>query len=505
MSYTSAEQCWADFESARSGVLDKAERYAALTIPKLCLPGGIDLNATEQSQDYQSLGAQGVNHLTNKVMLALFRPSQPFFRLDPGGATKKELAQIGLDVSDMSKALGELEREASRTLDRRAQRPKLYSAVRHLIVTGNVLLVFEKEELRVMGLRYFCVKRNIRGKVHTLIIKERLKFDELEDKVKEALPDRHTDKDEVDYYKWITFANGRANMTQWVNSTKLPQNFDGSWTIANCPYHVLTWDLADEADYGTGLCEDYSGALEATSTLAEAVVDGAVLGTEYRWMVDPTGVTTAEDLNNSENGDALPGRGTDITPTQGGNPQAVSTADAVLQRYERQLSQGFLMQSGMTRDAERVTAEEIRQLAAELETAYGGVYSSLANVLQLPVAQWLLDAVDSRIRSSDINISVVTGLDALSRGGDLEALRMALGDLAQITALPEELQGRIKFDKIADYVGNGRGIDLSPFLKNDAEFAAWQSQQASMRVAEQNAAAAGTAAANATAQGAMKQ
>ncbi len=502
MTYTSASACWTALNSEKQPFLNRCENFASLTIPKLCLPQGFDQMAMDQTHDYQSIGAQAVNHLTNKMMLALFAPTRPFFRSDLGKKTQEELAANGIDPNTVVAGLGAIERDAVKVLDKKAQRPKLYTTMRHLIVTGNALLCLYKDSMRVMGIKYFCVKRTATGKLHTGIIKECIKYDELEQDVKSHLIGKFSDDTEIEHYRWITLLdNGDYEMTQWVNETLLPRKFNGKWSEENLPYRFLTWDLADEADYGTGLVEEYAGDFEALSVLSEAVVNGAVLGTEYRWLVKPTGLTSADDLNSSRNGDALPGSPDDIAPTQGGNPVAIQVADKVIERYERRVAFGFLMNSLVTRDAERVTAEEVRLTAQELESAFGGVYSSLGVSVQLPVAHWLLKAIDVKIAGTDISITVVTGLDALSRGGDLENLRLAFGDLTAVfQGIPPELQGRLKFKALTDYIGNGRGIDLSPFIKNDKEFAQYVHEQQAARVQESNATEAGAATAQAVAQ-----
>ena len=49
-----------------------------------------------------------------------------------------------------------------------------------------------------------------------------------------------------------------------------------------------------------------------------------------------------------------------------------------IQRFEERMSFAFLLNAAVQRDAERVTAQEIRYMANELETALGGVYSLLS-------------------------------------------------------------------------------------------------------------------------------
>src|SRR3546814_9435028 len=62
-----------------------------------------------------------------------------------------------------------------------------------------------------------------------------------------------------------------------------------------------------------------------------------------------------------------------------------SVASQVAERLELRLSHAFMLQSGTVRNAERVTAEEIRAMAQELENVLGGVYTVLSAEFQLPL------------------------------------------------------------------------------------------------------------------------
>lgn len=496
-----ASACWERLNGVKQPLMRRIERYASLTIPKICLPDGFNSESTDQTHDFQSIGAQAVNHVTNKLMLALFGPTRPFFKVQPTTEAKKEFAAQGVDELSISPALANMERAAVQELDARAQRPKLYTAVRHLVITGNVLLCLHKDELRIMGMKYFCVKRTAMGKVHTLVIKECVKYDELDTAVQVATAGRYQPDSEVHHYRHLTLdANGDMLLTQWINSEQLPKQFNGKWPVDECPYKVLTWDLADESDYATGLVEEYAGDFESLSALAEGVVDGAILSMEFRWLVNPTGSTRADDLNRSKNGDALAGLPADIAPTQGGNPQAVDFARALLKDFEQRVARGFLLNSAVTRDAERVTAEEIRITAMELETAFGGVYSTLAAGVQRPIATWLLDLAGYGLKNSKFAVVIVTGLDALSRNGDLENLRLALGDLAQMTSLPPQVQDRIDFPKIVGFIGQGRGVDLAGFLISEEDYEAKMKQRQIDAIQAQSAIEGGKAGAQAAAQ-----
>ena len=159
------------------------------------------------------------------------------------------------------------------------------------------------------------------------------------------------------------------------------------------------------------------------------------------------------------------------------------------------------MGSAVIRDAERVTTEEVRLTAQELETAYGGVYSTLASSLQTPVARWLFKSIKLDLKGNDLDVTIITGLDALSRNGDLENFRLAMGDMAAVSTVPPELAARIKWEEVASFIGQGRNIDLARFLMTNAEYAQVQEQAAAARAAENVVTEVGSAAGAAAVQG----
>ena len=495
MKPTRASEFWAEREQDRSGMLERFERYAAMTVAKVLHPKNYKQRQDPDTQDYQSLGAQGTNHLANKLMLAMFAPSRPFIKLQAVQSFLKKIAKMGLTETQINETLVQGERAAIKKLDSLGQRPKLFQIMRQLIVVGNCMLVLDKKAMRVISIRNYVVKRNIRGEVIEACIREKVKFNELDPAVQKQLSIRHTEDSEVNFYKWLKREqNGQMSMTQWVEDIRLPKEFNGRWAIDKCPYQILTWDLSDDADYGTGLVEEYARDFEAVSVLSEAIVNGGVLAAEFRWMVNPNGVTSVEDVATSNNGDALPGLESDVKPITGGNPKAIEILTMALDRWERRISRGFLMGSAIIRDAERVTQEEVRMTANELETAYGGVYSTLAASLQKPVGSWLLEASDFTIQGTEIEITIVTGLDALSRNGDLENFRLAMGDIAQMATLPPDVQARFKWDEIKAFIGQGRNVDLNKFMLSDAEFAKKQAEAQANQMANTVGTEAGVAA-----------
>lgn len=499
---TTAAGEWTRLDGLRSAFITRCEKYAGFTLPRLCTPSGRNQNSDELSHDWQSVGAQATNHVVNKLMLALFAPSRPFFRLEADAAWKQSAMAQGIPETAIDESLAQGELLATKELDRRGTtRPKLYQIKANLVVLGNALVYLPRdkgEDMRVFGIKSYVVRRTGTGKVKTIIVKEDLMFDELEQGVQDYCKTitkggtAWAAESSVSLYRWIELQrNGKYLLKQSVNNVQLPAEYDGSWPEAECPWRVLTWQLADKDDYGTGLVEDFSGDFAALSALSEAQVKGAILASEFRWLVNPGGMTKPEDFETSENGSAIPGLKDDITLVANSKPGDLQVVQAIGADYIRRIGQGFLLNSAVTRDAERVTAEEIRQQAQELETSFGGTYSRIAVDLQGPVADWLLSSVNIDIKGAKIKRVIVTGLDALSRSGDLDNLRAALADLAGIGQLPDWLVATLKLDAIAAAIFQGHGLPVNKYTKDAAtiqqEQQAAQEQQKQMMAAEQGA------------------
>lgn len=500
----SAPGRWQQMNGSRQGFIRRCEVYAGFTLPKICLPDDLYQNSEQMSHDFQAVGAQAVNHLSNKMMLALFAPSRPFFRLDASQKVKAQMEEVGAPQQEIARVLAQAEKEAVQQLDRRSLRPKLYEAVKHLIITGNVLMCLEPDTIRVIGLKKYAVRRSMSGKIVEIMITDKVLMDELEPDVRDYVESnqQYSEDRKVCLYRWIRLdKTGDYTMTQWVDNIRLPEEFDGKWPEEALPYRVLTWDLADGQDYGTGLVEDYSADFSGLSALSKSQIQGAILASEFRWLVNPAGLTRIEDFTSTPNGGAMPGTEGDINLIANSKGNDLQVTLNMVAEYVNRIGRAFLLGSLLTRDAERVTAEEIRMTANELETALGGGYSRIAVDFQSPLARWLLSSIQVNL-GEDFQITVVTGLDALSRSGDLDELKLWLGDMALLNSLPPAAQAELNMGAVATALATPRRIDVEPFLLTEEQKAA-RAQQAMEQQATMMAAQAGAdAASNAPAEGA---
>lgn len=470
---------WWDKLNTEAGVqevISRAERCARLTLPSLFFEEGAqDADSEDVPPEWQSYGAQLVNHLATRLMLALFAPSRPFTRMDPKAGFAAAASTAGLSEADLRSVLGMAEKEMTKEVDRRAMRPKLFELLKQLLVVGPTTLVLdrENEQLRVISLRHFRVKRDIYGRVHTHVIKESIEADELPPELQALLPENKTGK--VDYFILVQRNYDKKDeytVKHYVEDLHLVM-WDKAYPKHKLPYQAITWTLPDSANYGNSLVAEYSGDFTAFAQLCAAQTAAGVLASEYRWLKDPSATLDSKEFEDSENGEVVSGEkgALSIVNVAAEMANAMQAQEVARKPLEQRLGRAFVLASAVVRDSERTTGVEIRQLAQELDTGLGGGYSRIAVDVQAPMSYFLLDLMDVQFKPKDIELTIVTGLDALSRSGDLSNLKEWLATLAGAATIPEQALKRLKFQDLASDLATPLGIQAGKYLYSDAEVA----------------------------------
>lgn len=513
-----ASEEWDRLRGLRTALERRWEACAIHTHHRLFTHEFFNENYADLRHTWHSVGAQCLNNVTNKVMMVGFSPTRPFMKLEM--PTKLfEGDTRGMTPQQAGSKLAVAELESVKIMDKtRGMRATLYQSIMNLAGLGNHCLYLppkanKKENPRGFSVKDYVVRRTGNGDVKHLIIRKKLKFDELEQVVQDAvnaMPKAHQYEDDGDccHYRSIERnERGGYDMKQFIDENELPSQFDASWTEEAMPYRVLVWNLREDNDYGTGLVEDYLGDFTALAELSESKVKAALLASQYRWLFSPTGFTKVGDFKKSKNGDALSGNKDDVFLMESAKQGDLKIVHEIAQDYIQRLARGFLMPSMGTRQAERVTAQEIRMNAQELESSFGGTYSQLARDLQLPVARWLLDRVElpdfKGTFLENLQPSIVTGLDGLSRGGDLDALNAAGEAIAMWEPMLKQTP-RLNDEVVYNMIMEGHGLSNKNVVRTNEEVDKIVAAQRQQAVAMQNQIAAGQAGADAGAQAAMQ-
>lgn len=469
-------------ETDRKPFLDRAQECSALTIPSL-LPKDGHSPSSKLPTPWQGIGARGLNNLASKLLLALLPPNAPFFRLAIDDFTLEELTQQEGMRARVEEGLNKIERSVMNEIEGTAIRVGAFEGIKHLLVSGNVLLYLPPQGgVRVFHLDRYVVRRDPMGNVLDIITKENVSKDTLPDSLE--LPDDAESKDpagekSVELYTHIYRDGRRWRVYQEVKGVEVPGT-KGSYPIDKCPWIPVRLTKIDGENYGRGYVEEYLGDLKSLEGLTQAIVEGAAAAAKVLFLVKPNGTTAMSDVANAESGAFREGNAEDITTVQLQKFNDFRVAlDTVVQINER-LSFAFLLNSAVQRSGERVTAEEIRFMANELETALGGLYSVLSQELQLPLVNRIMYQMEKKKRlpalpEGVVKPVVVTGIEALGRGNDLNKLTQ----FAELAGLAANLPAEIDKSDFLKRAGTALGIDMKGLVL-PPEVVAQNNQQAQM-------------------------
>jgi hypothetical protein len=490
--------------TTRSTYITEAYRSAQLTIPAL-IPDEQDVRHRSTpvvlAKPFQSLGARGVNNLSAKLLLTLLPPTSPFFRYEISpelfeGEDPKAVEQVR---TVMQQKLAQREKKVVQEVDSQGIRTKIHAALRHLVVTGNYLAYLPPEGgLEGYPLTHYVVQRDHSGTLLEFIYLVGLDRRSIEDEeIKQAIEasavslstdgEPPTDDTPVWLYTRVALVDGKYVVTREVDGQRIEEE-EVSFDSDNLPYLVLRFTAIDGEDYGRGFVEEYRGDLSSLEGLSKDLLFASANAAKMVGLVSPNGTTKLSQLNKAQNGEYITGQDGDVTFLKIDKNADMQVAAQFHQQLQTNLAADFLLNSSFQRRGERVTAEEIRTMAEELEDTLGGTFSILSQELQLPLAQRLeAQLIKSggleALPKGTVKPAIVTGLAAIGRGHDLERLRMGLGLTAEVANVVPDVVRYIRASDLIKRIWIGSGTDTDGLLKSDDEVA--QEKQAEQEAAQQ--------------------
>jgi len=485
-----AKERYQKLEADRRVYLERGRQCAKLTLPSLLPPDGAN-GSTRFITPEQSMGARGVNNLSAKLLMALFPPNAPYLKMEVDAMTAIEIAQEEGAKDEIDKAFSQYVRRIIADFEERSLRLSLYEVFRHLVISGNATLYVPPQgRARVYRLDNYVVSRDPTGNIMEWVGVERIARDALAQEIPQTALDRHsfdtpTGQEFVDLYTYVGLnIEGNYAVHQEVGGIVL-EGSEGEFAPDELPFLVLRYNKVDGESYGRGLIEEYLGDLIHLETLSKACREFVAIASRVIPLINPNATLTAKDLVSAQNGEPIIGTREEISFLQIERYNDFRVVREMMDRLEQNLSFAFLMNTAIQRTGERVTAEEIRYMARELEDTLGGTYSLLSVDLQLPLARVQIANLEAsgslpQLPKNMTSPKVVTGMDALGRGNDLSNLMQFLEIVQQSPAAQS-----LKWDQIALRLANGLNIETDGLLMSAEEIAQMQQQQQLMAVAEQ--------------------
>lgn len=486
----------------REDFLDRARDASRLTIPHV-LPDEGHYQGNSLPTPYQSVGAQGVKNLSSKLLISLFPPNEPFFKLQGDfypllqatGGDREEVRKVEESLVDVVSAV-------SKEVESLAMRPSLYEAFMGLVVGGTVLYHMPDEgRPRTFKLDQHVIERDPEGNVLLIIVREDVAAEVLRGRLEAEPPTPagsgavlsarsgsfdYTDgsQDEpVEVFTVIQRVGKKFEVWQEWSKGEIPGS-RGSWSEDRMEYIPLRMNVVSGEDYGRGVVEEHLGDLQSLEGLWMAIVQSSVEAARSVHFVRPGAVVGESEFASAETGDVLTGEEGDVYTHRIEKHNDLRVAYEAADRIEQRLNQAFLRGSSVQRNAERVTAEEVRFLIRELEEALGGAYAALAQELQLPLVTRIMDRMRRQRRLPEIPSEfvkpvVVTGVEALGRGQEFDrtirwaaANAQVLGPAAQQWLKPRDFMARTAVQN---------NLEVEDLLRTKEEVEAEQQQAMQMQ------------------------
>lgn len=419
--------------SDRKQYEDRAKLIAKLTLPYLIREDSDSSTTAMTDSNSQSYGGRLVNTLKAKMGMALLPPSTSSFRYVPNpeellaltGGSKENIAKVHQVLSENISAVNaEIELQQIRST--------LFEIVAQLIAVGSTVVEKVKtgrKGIKLHPLQSFVVSLDSTGAPYKMCFVEKLV----------ALPKDVQVKEEKEEYLVYTMLTKDQELDVWFMNQEIDGEIVGEEVVYrdedDMPFRYLGWTWMVGDKYHRPYAEDYFKDLEQLDSLASLLTDGAIVAAKTLLFVNERGGRTRkDDVVDSANGDVIDGVADDVTALQLQKNFDFQVAANREQSIKKDLSQAFLMNESVTRDAERVTAEEIAFMARELESSsLAGIYSKFS----LLWSKWNVHQImlELKIKFESIEVEILTGLDALGRSQEAQKLDRLLQRAASMDKL----------------------------------------------------------------------
>lgn len=491
-----AQATYQMLRAEREDYLNAGRDSSRLTLPYLLTDEGHVQGGT-LTTPWQSVGSKGVNVLASKLMLSLFPVNTSFFKLQ---INDSEIDNLGLDEqarSEIDLSLSRIERIVTQDIAESSDRVHLEAAMKHLIVTGNVLLYQGKKNLKLYPLDRYVIQRDGDGNVTKIVTVETVDRQFLPEEFQKAMPEDDVNavgedgpkmgvatggskgkSDDATVYTLVCRKDGQVKWHQECDGKIIPGT-SSSAPYTHNPWIPLRFNVVDGEAYGRGRVEEFMGDLRALESLSKAMVEGSAASAKVVFLVSPSATTKPQNLALAANGAIIQGRPDDVAVVQANKAADFRTVMEMIQKLEQRLADAFLMLQ--VRQSERTTATEVQATVQELNEQIGGIYSNLTTELLQPYLARKLHLLQKQRKLPQlpkdlVQPTVVAGLWGVGRGQDKQQLMEFITTLAQ-TMGPEIAMKFIDPAEFIKRLAAAQGIDVLNLI-NSPETMKQQTDQA---------------------------
>ena len=506
--YDSCEALYKSSVSERDYWLEEREEACNHTVPYLHYSSDYETrNQEKKVLPWNGIGMKGVQNISSMLITGMLPATTTFFRfmidememaederrMLEGGATPEDIATR---KTELDLALARMERATLHSIETSNDRLAIHEALQQLIVGGNALLYVAEEGVKCFGLNKYIIKRDPMGNPLLVIVCEKIGIEALPEEARKLVDEQETDiagiiegdqntkyKRNVEVYTKITWEKNKVYWYQEIKNQEIPGT-RGTANKSESPWLPLRMYRTEGDSYSPSYIQATCIAdLKTAEALTQAVTEGASVSAQIRHLVKPSGVANPKKLAEAANGSYLAGNPDDITTVSINKGADMQIAQSLLNTVEQRLSQSFMLYQ--PRQAERVTAEETRELNNMLERSLGSVYGILVTELMQPFVSRKLFLLTKKgkiqkLPNDFVKPVVSVGYSAIGRQADLEKTARFMQILQQ-TMGPESVATYVQPSELIKRLASAMGMDLNGLVKTEQQLA--EEQQAAQQQA----------------------
>ena len=203
-----AKEIYERLENDRKAYVTRAEDCAKYTIPSL-FPKESDNKDTTYETPHQSVGARGLNNLTAKLLLALFPPNAPFYKL----TLRDDLAAyFEADANakyEIEQKLVQMEQIILNCIETYQIRVTINEALKQLLVAGNCCLFLPPKEggIKLYRLNSYIIQRDALGNLIQLVATDKLTVATLPSDVRKLIDSNKKPDEVIVIYTHVYYSN----------------------------------------------------------------------------------------------------------------------------------------------------------------------------------------------------------------------------------------------------------------------------------------------------------
>lgn len=492
-------------DSERRESLERARLCSALTKPWILPPEGWDEDQ-KLPETYSSLAARGVTNLEGRLLLALFPPGVPWFKLKPASKfmydpsvdpelIKEFQSKLSLQEMIVLAKLESTDNQRGSNARRAGFRARQRTAISQLLITGDVLQhLTDDYTMRVFRRDNYVTFRDDSGSVLYHIVREKidpiiLSPEQLEvcDLNMDEMLAQGVENRLQDLYTKVSW---QPVTRRWIIEQECRQKVITTSEEVVTPFFSTPFELPPAAHYGRGLVESNLGDVRSINELTERILDYAAVASKHVFALDYNSQVRPQDLARPT-GSVIQarvqgGQVTDVGMLRADKLSDFNVVNVVRENIRRDLATVMLMEGETTPRGDRVTAYQVQRVAMELEGALGGVYSSIASAMQVPLVDRLLHQLRESgelpdLPDDSLQIEAVTGVAALTREADQAKLLQLLQTVAQLG--PEVMQ-RFDMGNLLELMVRQSGVFEPGIVKSEEQIQEEQ-QAAQQQMMEQ--------------------